>query len=485
MVRWSMVLAGRMLFWAYLFLLVWADGTSYNWADPDLWHRLVLGDYLARTGHFPLGGTFSYLADYRNIADHEWGSAVLFDAIYRVTGGGIFFGRAMVGLKLVTLAITLALVVWAGLRRQRPSVPMAAFYALVLFALLPSFLSTLRCMVFTNIFFALWLYWFQCERTGTHISTWAYMLSMLVWANLHGGFAIGLFWLGLVMAVEFWRGHEWKKWAARLGLCALVTLVNPFGVNLWTSTLRALAAPRGGFDEWAPVHWFSGGDPGYKLLLFVTIIAFVYLFSRRHSRQIDQAAVALIVAMLLLSLTSARQTALFSLTIGALLPGALPTSPRFSRIREPQQRLVYMGICSTCLMIPLFLALRILPYGDGMKLTFSPDSCPVGAVDFLRASGVRGNLLTPFNYGSYAMWKLRATMRVSMDGRYDLVYRPETYNRVTDFYRGKPDGQSLLTSPKPAAILVPLEDAVYSKLATNPAWKQAYYDEHDAVFLPR
>ena len=75
----------------------------------------------------------------------------------------------MVGLKLVTLAITLALVVWAGLRGQRPSVPMAAFYALVLLALLPSFYSTLRCVAFTHIFFALWLYWFQCERTGARI----------------------------------------------------------------------------------------------------------------------------------------------------------------------------------------------------------------------------------------------------------------------------------------------------------------------------
>jgi hypothetical protein len=73
-----MTLGGRILFWLYLFILVWADGTVHNGADPDLWHRLALGDYLWRTGHFPLGGTFSYLADYRVIPDHEWGSAVIF-----------------------------------------------------------------------------------------------------------------------------------------------------------------------------------------------------------------------------------------------------------------------------------------------------------------------------------------------------------------------------------------------------------------------
>jgi hypothetical protein len=484
MVRWGMATAGRVFFWVYLFILVWADGTVHNPADPDLWHRLALGDYLWRTGHFPVGGTFSYLADYKNIADHEWGSAILFDAIRRATGGGVFFGGAMVGLKLATLAITLVLVVWAGLRQHRPSVPMAAFYALVLFSLLPSFFSTLRCVVFTHIFFALWLYWFQCERTGRRIPAWAYVLSMLVWANLHGGFAIGLFWLALVTAVEVWQRSAWKKWAVRLGLCTLITLVNPFGVNLWIATLRALAAPRAGFSEWAPVHWLSYDYPGYKLLVIVTILALHYLLRRRHDRQVDRAAVVLILAMLLLSLTSARHASLFALTVGALLPGTLPASPRADRIRTPLRRLVYMGVCSTCLLVPFYLALGVLP-GDGLRLTFNADSCPVGAVDFLRGNGVRGNLLTPFNYGSYAMWKLRGAMRVSMDGRYDLVYRPETYNRVSDFYLGKPAAQTLLTSPKPAAILVPLEDAVYPKLAANPAWKQAYYDAHDAVFLPR
>ena len=479
-----MALWGRVLFWLYLFLLVGADGTFSNGADPDLWHRLALGDYLWSTGHFPIGGTFSYLADYREIPDHEWGSGVIFDALYRMTGGGVLFGRALVGLKLVMLAATLALVVWAGLRRQRPSVPMAAFYALVLLAILPSFLSTLRCDVFTHSIFALWLYWFQCERTGGRVPVWAYVATMLVWANLHGGFAIGLAWLGLVTVVEAWLAGAWRVWAVRLGLCTLVTLVNPFGFRLWTATLGALAAPRAGFDEWAPVSWFNGGYAGYKLLVVVVVAALVYLARRRHGRQLDGAGIALILAMLALSLTSARHTSLFALVAGALLPGTLPGSPRTSRVRTPLRRLAYMGLCSTCVVVPFYLALYILP-GEGLELRYPVDSCPVGAVDFLRNTGVQGKLLTSFNYGSYALWELRGSMRVSMDGRYDLVYKPATFARVTDFYLGKADGLALLTSPRPDAILVPLEDAVYPKLVVNPAWKQAYHNSHDAIFLPR
>jgi hypothetical protein len=474
----------RVLFWLYLLVLVWADGTTFNRTDPDLWHRLALGEYLDQHGHFPTGDTFSYLADYQNTADHEWGSAVLFYAIYAATGGGALFGSAMVGLKLITLALTLALVVWAGLRQRRPSVLAAAFYAIVLLALLPSFLSTLRCVVFTHLFLALWLYWFQCERHGTRIPTWAYPLTMLPWANLHGGFTIGLFWLGLVAVLEWSRGAVWQKWVHRLSLCFLVTFINPFGWHLWTATLRALASPRQGFAEWAPVHWFASDYPGYKLLLLATAIALAYLLRTRNRHPIDRTKLLLIAAFLLLSLTSARQTSLYALVLGALLPGLLPPAPHASAIRIPLRRIGYIAISCLLLLVPFYAALIVFP-GEALQLTYDPVSCPVGAVGFLEQNGVRGDLLTPFNYGSYAMWKLRGKMRVSMDGRYDLVYKPATYLRVTDFYLGKSDGQTLLTTPKPSAILVPVDDKVYPQLAANSAWALSYRNSTDAVFLPR
>ncbi len=484
MLVFRMALWGRVAFWAYLFVLTWADGIVFNWADPDLWHRLALGDYLFRTGHFPLGGTFSYLADYPGpIPDHEWGSAVIFYAVYRLAGTN-GFGSAMVGLKLVALAVTITLVVWAGLRKQRPSVPLAAFYAIVLFAQLPNFLSTLRCMVFTHIFIALWLYWYQCERTGRRIPGWAYVATMLVWANVHGGFVIGLGWLGLVAAIEYFQKGPWRIWAGRTVACALVTLVNPFGWQLWRVTLRALTAPRPGFAEWAMVPWLSSAFLGYKLILGLTLVALVYLATRRNDRDIDYRSIALIDAFMLLSITSARQTALFALVVGALLPGTLPSAPRAVRISTPLRRLAYMGLCSVCLLVPFYSALLILP-GDGLRLTYSDGSAPVEAVNFLKRTEVCGNLLTPFNLGSYAMWALRGRMRVSMDGRYDLVYKPATFLRVDQFYNAQPESLDLLTQPKPDAILVPEKAPVYPLLLKSPAWREAFHGTSNAVFLPR
>ncbi len=471
----------RFFFWVYLLLLVWAAATVTNPADPDLWHRLAVGEFLWKTGHFPLGDTFSYLNDYERVADHEWGSALIFYALWQWGGGS-----AMVGIKLISLTVTLALVVWAGLQDRRPTALTAGFYALVLLAMLPSFQSTVRCMVFTHLFFALWLYWYQRERQGRAVSALAYVLTMIVWANLHGGFVIGLVWLGAVSGVELRYGGPWKKWAARLGLCALATLLNPFGGQLWIATGRALVATRRGFGEWAPVSWGTEplAYPGYKLLLIVVAGALAIQIFRKGWRQLDQREVILVGLFTILAMISARHTSLFALVAGALVPGFFPLKWPWILKAGPVRRLCAMAISSALVLVPLDTALRILP-GVGVRLEYPQVACPVAAVAYLQRQDMRGKLLVAFNYGSYALWELRGKMRVSMDGRYDLVYTPETYQRVDDFFRGKGDWRGLLATPKPDAIMVPVADGVYPRLRAEPGWTEAWHDGTDAVFVPK
>jgi hypothetical protein len=470
----------RFVFWAYLFFLIAVAATVTNPADPDLWHRLAVGEYLWQKGHFPDGDTFSYLSDYQEIADHEWGSAVIFYQLWQ-WGGGL----AMVLTKIVTLTATLVLIVRAGIQNRPPTILLAAFYVLVMMALLPSFQSTVRCMIFTHLFFALWLYWFQRERQGRVIPTILYVLSMIVWANLHGGFAIGLGWLVLVGVVEAVHGAPWKIWAARFGLCWLATLVNPFGWQLWWSTGRALVANRGGFAEWAPVSWSEPlVYPGYKLLLIGVLISLAVLIRRQGRSQTARPEVLLIGAFMMLALDSARHTSLFALVAGALMPGLFPQARPFRRVEDPVRRLSAMAFNTAMIVVPLLTALRVLQTAS-LALEYPPSSCPVEAVAFLQRENVRGNLLVPFNYGSYALWELRGRMRVSMDGRYDLVYKRETYRRVDDFFSARGDWKGLLTSPAPEAVLLPRDAPVYARLRAEPGWTEVWSNESDAVFRPK
>jgi hypothetical protein len=471
----------RVIFWLYLFVMIWTEGTVTNPADPDLWHRLALGEYLLHQHHFPPGGTFSYLADYQQIADHEWGCGVLFYLIY--TGLG---GSAMVGLKLVTLLVTMAFLVWAGFHGRRPTVFFAAFYGMVVLALLPAFQSTLRCMAFTHVFFALWLFWFQRERHEWPVPSWAYALTMVFWVNLHGGFSIGLAWLLAVAVVQGLLGQPWKIWAQRFGLCAAASLVNPFGWNLWYSTGRALLVPRRDFDEWAPLKWWPNliAYPGYKVLVVGTVICLAALLYRRGWRKLDRTALLLIAGALALSFKSARHMSFFAMVAAALLPDMIPHEPALRSIENPIRRLSYLFMRFSLVLIPFYLVISMLP-GQALTLEYPSNSCPAGAIHFLRQENVRGKLLVPFNYGSYALWHLRGRMRVSMDGRYDLVYTPATYDQVQNFFQAQGDWRVLLHSPQPNAVLVPVKNPVYAQLQAEPGWTEAYHDATDAIFLPR
>jgi len=472
----------RFFFWVYLFFLVCVAGTVTNPADPDLWHRLAVGEFLWKTGHFPPGDAFSYLFDYKQVADHEWGCALLFYGLWQWGEG-----TAIVATKLVTLGVTLALVIWAGMHDRRPTAWTAAFYALVLLALLPSFQSTVRCMVFTHILFALWVCWFQRERRGRPVPTFLYVLTMIVWANLHGGFVVGLGWLFIVTVLEGLYHGAWKKWAVRFALCALATLLNPFGWQLWIATGRALVTTRRGFNEWAPVPWIA--DPhlylGYELLFLGVLVALAIQIYRKGWKRIDQRGVILIGFFMVLAMMAARHTSLFAVVAGALVPGTFPLKWPYDLRRRPLRNLVAVGVNFSLVVVPLFTALIVLPVSAGLTLELPHIACPVDAVAYLQRQNIRGNLLVPFNYGSYALWELRGKMRVSMDGRYDLVYRTETYQRVDDFFSAKGDWPRLLATPAPDAILVPRSADVYFKLRNEPGWTEAWRDPWDAVFLPR
>ena len=56
------------------------------------------------------------------------------------------------------------------------------------------------------------------------------------------------------------------------------------------------------------------------------------------------------------------------------------------------------------------------------NIIVDPTKYPVSAVHFLKENGVKGDLLLPFDWGEYAIWKLHPDCRVSIDGRFRTVY---------------------------------------------------------------
>ena len=91
---------------------------------------------------------------------------------------------------------------------------------------------------------------------------WPLIPMFALWANLHGGYTIGLGAMIIAVAVLFIQGlgdAGRKTSARRLGLvtlgCAGATILNPFGVGLWTGVAHSVSDPliRQIVNDWVPL----------------------------------------------------------------------------------------------------------------------------------------------------------------------------------------------------------------------------------------
>jgi hypothetical protein len=128
------------------------------------------------------------------------------------------------------------------------------------------------------------LLWVSAWRHDRPRLLWLSVPLLVVWANLHGSFVLGLGLLGL-----FWiedavarvrRPHLALAVAAAAG--AAVTLLNPFGLDLWRYAIgfAGSSAVASRVSEWQPstpgsAEWFA---------LYGSAIVVALLIARRHRR---------------------------------------------------------------------------------------------------------------------------------------------------------------------------------------------------------
>jgi hypothetical protein len=107
---------------------------------------------------------------------------------------------------------------------------------------------------------------------------------------------------------------------------------------------------------------------------------------------------------------------------------------------------------------------------------------PVGAVAFIRAHRLRGNLLARFEWGQYLIFHLAPSSKVFIDGRVDLVYPPSVIDEYLDFFGGQPGGASLLDRYPHDYVLMPTGTPPDAAVSARPDWKLIYRDPVAVLF---
>ncbi|GFO59601.1 hypothetical protein GMST_19260 [Geomonas silvestris] len=451
-------------------------------ADPDLWGYLSFGRLFWTQPGFPWHDTFSYLPTKPLWVYHEWLTGVLFYPVYHVAGAA--------GMQLLKYALVVATVaaVWAA-ARTRGGAGWAILGSLLLIS--PHFgfsYSPVRAQVFTYLFFPLTLLILETHRRdGNRRVLWFLAPLFVLWANFHGGFVSGLGIIGIYAAGALLERRDVVPYLQAGVLASLATLVNPYGYHYWTYLADALTMPRPQIDEWQSFTTAIGaGDYHANAVFFLllAVIALMMLLSARKKSLLD-AMVLGVTAYL--AFGHVRHQSLFFLAMGVLAPSYVTLGLGEDYFaKKPAAARNWARYLVTLVFAALLVhGCRSFwgahPFSLVLRSNDSEQNYPVGAVQYLKSKGIKGNILPEFSWGEYLMWELPGQCRVAMDGRYETVYPREVGEAYFAFMEGWTRGNRYLEEYPHTLVLTPPSTPAAWYVAHH-GWKKIYGDADCVLF---
>jgi len=437
-------------------------------ADPDLFGHVRFGHDIvsARSAH--LVDRYSFTSD-RPWINHEWLSEAVMYVAYSAAGAA-----GLIALKLLLLALMLGAVV-LGIRRG--GLTDRAWDFLLALAVTCTFPQTVsvRPQLFSLALFAPLLLVLFSARRDPRVLLWSIPI-MAIWVNVHGGWVVGASTLMVWTAVDFFSDRPLRDKLNALGVAAAaiaITLVNPYGLQLWTFVRETVAFGRENIADWQPV--FRAGVL-FALWGLVAAVATVALVVAAARRTIDLQGAALVVILGIGSFRVSRLLSFFALSVVMVFAPVIASMLRRRPASTRSERLYSPWVPAAVLLLALALI------GTGATVSARNLSCirfednmfpEAQAAGILTGQGARGRMLTYFDYGEYAIWHLSPDLLVSIDGRRETVYSEAVLQRQLRFYYEPGDRTQIVSSLQPDYIWMPSSLDVAKDLA-NEGWKPIF-----------
>ncbi len=222
----------------------------------------------------------------------------------------------------------------------------------------------------------------------------------------------------------------------------------------------------------------SGAGAIYLAVLAVSLIGLV-----RTRRPRSPVMIVLFGAMALAPLIAVRHLPLFAIT--ALVVAGEHVADAWDRARPRARSASY----SLSLSLPPVLAAILLVgvrYHDATSLTVNGKLAPypAAAVALLEESGASGNVAVSYGWGEYLICHLSPNIKVSVDGRREMVYDKTALEADLRFESGIGKWDTLLTQYATGVVLVSKDGAAYNLMAERQGWSLAYDDRVAALFVP-
>lgn len=458
-----------------------AGAFSYVTADPDLWGHVKFGEEIWSLGHIPETDSYSYTAAGHRWINHEWLMEILFFLLYDSFGSGaLLLFKLALGLLIIHLLSNHVLK-----RATLPSVIYTLYFLLAIPVLAPAFMTRphLATLLGTTLMILLLHKTLTKEsedenNTGSWIP-WTAPLLFLIWTNAHGGVVAGL---GMYSLALGWEGltalrrgdPRWRRLILLLFASWAAVMINPYGYKLWLFFLESLGQARA-IVEWAPVHRWSADHWQYKLLALLFAVSVAFDKNRRVWE------IAIILLALIYGFKHQRHTVLAVIVLAPYLPSRLAAMWRAfgaNKFRQINFGPAFHYIAAAGLVIfslfQIFNAHTQYRKND-YRIVVHPTVYPTYLAQFMRDNGIDGNLVVPFDWGEYFIWK-RPESKVSIDGRFRTAYPESVIQMNEDFEKGRGDWKRLLDETPADWVVAATREAVAPRMDRESGWEKIYQD---------
>jgi len=446
--------------------------------DPDLWWHLKTGEQIIDTHSIPHVDDFSFTKQGSEWVAHEWLSEVIIAGIYRLSGFvGLIFSFSLV--------IVIALWITYGRCDGRPyaagiAILFAAAASSPLFGIRPQMLTLLLASIYILL-----LERFNPNEQSRRL--WWLVPMMLLWVNLHAGFALGLVLIGLYICRALLDG-EWdhlKPLIIVLLICTAVVPLNPNGLRMFTYPYETLTSPSMAafIQEWA--------SPNFHQITYVPLIVLLLstfgamALSPRRPR-LGEVFLVLITA--LGALRSVRHIpifALFAAPVFARHLWAIANERGWAKLltgEETRPNAFKLLINVVLLSAPLALGVWHLWFFASHQRYYESIRNPVAAVEFFKSQHLPAPIYNRYGWGGYLIYQLYPEYRVYIDGRAD-VYGDAFFTEAMQTYDGLNDWRKSLDKYGIQTLIIGPDAPLATLLRTDSAWSKVYEDNQATIFL--
>jgi hypothetical protein len=471
--------------------------------DTDSWWHLRAGEWMLENRSIISQDEFSYTRFQANWQYPGWLVEIPMDLIYRFAGPA--------GLNLWTaLMVTLSFVfVWRTLIGS----PIIKAFVVILAAVASGVYWAARPYLVTFLLAAIFLWILESYRWSPYSMTrrrlWWLPVLMVVWANSHGGFAVGFILLGIYWIADIvsWVREgsireklkslvskplglivnpDFALWSVGVGLVVAVC-INPFGPNMLLYPFKtvSIGALQEYIQEWQSPDFHSLAVQPFLWLLFLTLGAVG--ISRLRIASVDFLRVVIFGYM---GFLASRNIALFALVAPAVITRHLEAGMAHIKEKlgfnlagqttklESRLNIFLLVLTGAAVLAKVSLVLTVNSNFNAFKKFL-----PIEAVSFLKATHPQGQLFNSYNWGGYLLWEI-PQYPVFIDGRTDL-YNDEIIGKWLTVVKVEDGWEDILDQYDVHLVLIEADSTLAKKLQSLNNWKSIYRDSQAQIFFRR